>query len=162
MPTADQPADVERDIVLGKPDHDHRAVATQEPQVGIPVELRGYGVEDQVEALLEFRQRLRETNLPGVKKAELATVLEPFVEFVDSFESVNDREILKVHDRQIFAEVGVLLETAISVMETSWKISDRAMASPNPFSRITRTIRKLPTQNSANAPTRTQSPPPAA
>ncbi|MBK7860200.1 MAG: hypothetical protein IPJ65_16615 [Archangiaceae bacterium] len=61
--------------------------------------------------ILEFRNHLREINRPGVKKTELAVLIEPFVEFVDSFEAVNQREILMVHDREVSAQIGVQLES---------------------------------------------------
>lgn len=69
--------------------------------------------------ILEFRGQLKEINRPGVKKTDLAVLIEPFVEFVDSFESVNQREILLVHDREISAQIGVQLETVMSLASSS-------------------------------------------
>lgn len=69
--------------------------------------------------ILEFRGRLKEINRPGVKKTELAALLEPFVEFVDGFASVNQREILLVHDREVSAQIGVQLETVMSLASTN-------------------------------------------
>jgi len=69
--------------------------------------------------ILEFRGRLKEINRPDVSKTELAALLEPFVEFVDTFESVNQREILLVHDREISAQCGVQLETIQTIAGTS-------------------------------------------
>ena len=66
-------------------------------------------------SVLEFRRNLRLINKPEIKKSELAVLLEPFVDFVDSFENVNDREILKVHDREVCAACGVQLEHALSI-----------------------------------------------
>jgi hypothetical protein len=54
-----------------------------------------------------------------VKKTDLAVLIEPFVEFVDSFESVNQREILLVHDREISAQIGVQLEQVMSLASSS-------------------------------------------
>lgn len=69
--------------------------------------------------ILEFRGQLKEINRPGVKKTELSALLEPFVEFVDTFESVNQLEILLVHDREISAQCGVQLEQVSSLASTS-------------------------------------------
>jgi hypothetical protein len=68
--------------------------------------------------ILEFRGRLKEINRPGVKKNELAALIEPFVEFVDGFEAVNQREILLVHDREVSAQIGVQLETVSTIAST--------------------------------------------
>ena len=66
----------------------------------------------------EFRNRLREAHVPGLKKLELTSLLEPFVEFVDSFEAINQREILLNHDREISAQCALQMETVITLMAT--------------------------------------------
>jgi hypothetical protein len=65
--------------------------------------------------ILEFRTQLRGINTPEIRKNDLAMLLEPFVEFVDSFESVNQREILVVHDREVSALCGVQLENVVTL-----------------------------------------------
>lgn len=74
--------------------------------------------------ILEFRQELKTINRPGIKKSQLQIVLEPFVEFVDTFDSINQRDILKVHDREVSAECGVQLEQAAALASSS---PDQAM-----------------------------------
>lgn len=64
--------------------------------------------------ILEFRTKLKELVKPEMGKMELLLVLEPFVEFCDSFESINRRELLVQHDQESFATVGVTLERAIN------------------------------------------------
>src|SRR5262249_44968886 len=66
-------------------------------------------------SILEFRTQLKEINGPGIRKNDLAALIEPFVDFVDTFDSVNQREILLVHDREISAMCGVQLETVLSL-----------------------------------------------
>ena len=43
-------------------------------------------------------------------KIDLLQLLEPFVEFVDGFGGISQREILVQHDQEILASVGVALE----------------------------------------------------
>lgn len=68
--------------------------------------------------IIEFRSKLKEINGPEIRKTDLAALIEPFVEFVDGFESVNQREILLVHDREISAQCGVQLETVLTAAGT--------------------------------------------
>lgn len=60
--------------------------------------------------ILEFRATLRGVMRPTVSKVELLQVLEPFVEFVDTFGQINDRDMLVEHDREALAGLGVALE----------------------------------------------------
>lgn len=78
--------------------------------------------------ILEFRTHLREINRPGIRKGDLAALIEPFVEFVDTFDSVNQREILLVHDREVSAQCGVELEKVLSL---SNDLPDEAMQAFN-------------------------------
>jgi len=66
--------------------------------------------------ILEFRTALKAMTAPGMGKIDLLTLLEPFVEFVDSFEQVNERDILVQHDQDVMAQVGVVLERAMNAM----------------------------------------------
>jgi len=66
--------------------------------------------------ILEFRGALRTMTAPGMSKMDLLMLLEPFVEFVDAFEQVNDREMLIQHDRDVMAQVGVVLERAMNAL----------------------------------------------
>ncbi len=65
--------------------------------------------------ILEFRARLREQIAGGAPtKIELLEVLEPFVEFVDEFAEISQRELLVQHDQEVLAEVGLVLERAMN------------------------------------------------
>ena len=68
--------------------------------------------------VMEFRTRLREAHVPGLKKLDLTALLEPFVEFVDGFEAINQREILLNHDREVSAQCGVQMENVATLMST--------------------------------------------
>lgn len=74
---------------------------------------RALRAQDKKE-ILEFRARLKTTLQPGMSKLDLMTVVEPFVEFVEGFQEVNNREFLKQHDRELQASVGVILERAMT------------------------------------------------
>lgn len=65
-------------------------------------------------AILEFRAKLNELAKPELAKLDLLGVLEPFVEFCDEFESINQRELLVQHDQEILATMGVTLERAVN------------------------------------------------
>ncbi len=66
--------------------------------------------------ILEFRFKLRQIIAGGgASKLELLELLEPFVEFVDAFGGISQREILIQHDQEVLASVGVALERAMSV-----------------------------------------------
>jgi hypothetical protein len=62
--------------------------------------------------ILEFRTRLKELAVPELGKLELISALEPFVEFCDGFEAINQRELLVQHDQEVMATMGVELERA--------------------------------------------------
>lgn len=66
--------------------------------------------------ILEFRANLRQLIVAGVpSKIDLLSLLEPFVEFVDGFGGISQREILVQHDQERLASVGVVLERAMSL-----------------------------------------------
>ena len=74
--------------------------------------------------ILEFRQKLKDLIAkPGVGKVEVLQLLEPFVEFVDGFSAVNNREILIEHDQEVQASVGVVLERAMNVSAYEEKLA---------------------------------------
>lgn len=65
--------------------------------------------------ILEFRFNLRSLIATGSPtKLELLELLEPFVEFVDGFAGISQREILVEHDQEMLAAVGVALERAMN------------------------------------------------
>lgn len=64
--------------------------------------------------ILEFRTRLKEISKPDLGKIELLSVLEPFVEFCDGFEAINNRELLVQHDQEVMATMGVTIERAVN------------------------------------------------
>lgn len=66
--------------------------------------------------ILEFRFHLRQMIAGGApSKIDLLQLLEPFVEFVDAFGGISQREILVQHDQEVLASVGVVLEGAMNV-----------------------------------------------
>ena len=66
--------------------------------------------------ILEFRANLRQLITAGQpSKIDLLQLLEPFVEFVDGFGGISQREILVQHDQEVLATVGVVLERAMGV-----------------------------------------------
>ncbi len=66
--------------------------------------------------ILEFRGKVRELIASGApSKIDLLQLIEPFVEFVDGFGGINQREILVQHDQEVLASVGVALERAMSI-----------------------------------------------
>jgi hypothetical protein len=64
--------------------------------------------------IIEFRHRLRKILTPDLTKFELLSLIEPFVEFIDGFREVNQRELLIQHDQEVQASVGVVLERAMN------------------------------------------------
>lgn len=63
--------------------------------------------------IVEFRHEIGKIALrPTPLKPELVALIAPFVELVSSLQSVNKRDILVDHDRQLWASVGVKLEQA--------------------------------------------------
>lgn len=74
--------------------------------------------------ILEFRFKLRTLISSGTpSKMELLSLLEPFVEFVDGFGGISQREILVQHDQEVLASVGVMLERAMSVEAADERLS---------------------------------------
>jgi hypothetical protein len=74
--------------------------------------------------ILEFRKKLKQViSRPDVTKVDVLEILEPFVEFVDGFAAVNDREILIEHDQEVQASVGVLLERAMNAIAYEEKLA---------------------------------------
>ncbi|MDP1822008.1 MAG: hypothetical protein Q8L48_02155 [Archangium sp.] len=66
--------------------------------------------------ILEFRANLRQVIAAGTpSKIDLLQLLEPFVEFVDGFGGISQREILVQHDQEVLAAVGVVLERAMNL-----------------------------------------------
>lgn len=66
--------------------------------------------------ILEFRARLRALVAQGVPaKVEVLGVLEPFVEFIDTFAEISRRELLVEHDQEALASIGLILERAMTV-----------------------------------------------
>jgi hypothetical protein len=66
--------------------------------------------------LLEFRVQLCQLIASGEPEmTQLLGILEPFVEFVDGFARVSEREILVQHDQEVLASIGVALERAMNV-----------------------------------------------
>jgi hypothetical protein len=73
--------------------------------------------------VLEFRARLRQLIGGGAPtKIEILELLEPFVEFVDGFAGISQREILVQHDQEIQATVGVALERAMNALSNEEKL----------------------------------------
>ncbi|MFZ5446937.1 MAG: hypothetical protein ACOZQL_43520 [Myxococcota bacterium] len=65
--------------------------------------------------ILEFRRNLRQLIAAGAPgKIDVLSLLEPFVEFVDTFAGISNREILVQHDQEVLAQVGVTLERAMN------------------------------------------------
>lgn len=84
---------------------------------------RALRAQDKKE-ILEFREKLRTLIAnPAVSKIDILEILEPFVEFVDGFSAVNNREILVEHDQEVQASVGVVLERAMNAMAYEEKLA---------------------------------------
>lgn len=74
--------------------------------------------------ILEFRERLRRTEaVAAPTKFELLEVLEPFIDFVDGFVGINQRELLRQHDQEAQAAIGRVLERAMSAERDDEKLS---------------------------------------
>lgn len=74
--------------------------------------------------ILEFRGNLKKLIAEGSpSKIDLLSLLEPFVEFVDSFAGVSQREILVQHDQEMIAAVGVVLERAMGLESYEEKLA---------------------------------------
>lgn len=84
---------------------------------------RALRAQDKKE-IIEFRQKLQALIArPDVTKIDVLEILEPFVEFVDGFSAVNNREILVDHDQEVQASVGVILERAMNAMNYEEKLA---------------------------------------
>lgn len=74
--------------------------------------------------ILEFRFKLRQLLAGGAPtKIEILELLEPFVEFVDGFAGISQREILVQHDQEILATVGVALERAMNSLTADERLA---------------------------------------
>ncbi len=73
--------------------------------------------------LLEFRFKLAQLVAGATpSKIDLLGLLEPFVEFVDTFGSISRREILMQHDQEVLASVGVVLERALNAEDYDQRV----------------------------------------
>ncbi len=69
--------------------------------------------------IIEFRGQLGRISLrPTPPKDELVSLMEPFAAFIESLSQVNNREILIVHDREVWAACGVKLEQVELTLES--------------------------------------------
>lgn len=66
--------------------------------------------------ILEFRQTVETISRRDLKKKELAITLTPFIEFIVAFKSINQRELLMVHDREAVASCGVAVERVLALI----------------------------------------------
>lgn len=74
--------------------------------------------------ILAFRRDLQALLAkPALTKFEVLEVLEPFVDFVDDFSAINNRQILIDHDQEVQASVGVVLERAMSATAYAEKLA---------------------------------------
>lgn len=74
--------------------------------------------------ILEFRGALRQMIANGAPtKLEILELLEPFVDFVEAFANINQRQILVEHDQEVLASVGVVLEQAMSCEQFDEKLA---------------------------------------
>ena len=79
--------------------------------------------------VLRYRARLGEMALnPLPTQEELIEEVEPFVTVVDSLRGVNQREILRAHDRELWASCGVKLENAERLLSGDPESAARAIA----------------------------------
>jgi hypothetical protein len=60
--------------------------------------------------ILDFRRTIEEISHRNLTKKELAVGLGPFVEFVGKFKTINQRDLLMQHDREVVAACGVAIE----------------------------------------------------
>jgi hypothetical protein len=74
--------------------------------------------------ILEFRGKGRELKgRQGLAKIDVLQALEPFVEYVDTFKNISQRELLLAHDQEVLASVGVVLERALSTRDYKEQLS---------------------------------------
>lgn len=69
--------------------------------------------------ILEFREQLVSLPKVNLRKESLVAIVGPFVQFIESFDQVNKRDMLLTHDRERVAAVGVLLEQVITLADSS-------------------------------------------
>lgn len=74
--------------------------------------------------ILEFKSKLRQLIASGTPaKLDILSLLEPFVEFVDGFAGISQREILQQHDQEKLANAGLAIERAMSAVSLDDKLS---------------------------------------
>lgn len=88
--------------------------------------------------ILEFRRSMTEiARRANLSHAELLSVAEPFGAFVETLERINNRQILKSNDREVWAAVGVKLEQTEPVIgrnpEQAKKLFQDAVAASMPL-----------------------------
>ena len=66
--------------------------------------------------ILEFRQKVEAISRRELSKKELGVLLAPFVEFVVDFKSINKRDLLMQHDREVVAACGVAVERVMTLI----------------------------------------------
>ncbi|MBL0692805.1 hypothetical protein [Comamonas sp. JC664] len=66
--------------------------------------------------------------LPNPSRAELVTVVEALDTFVQGLSAVNQRQLLVVHDREVWASCGVRLERALAQVDSDFVSAARALA----------------------------------
>lgn len=66
--------------------------------------------------------------LPNPVRAELVTVVEALDTFVQGLSAVNQRQLLIIHDREVWASCGVRLERAMSLVDSDPAGAARALA----------------------------------
>ncbi|QDE90208.1 hypothetical protein BHS06_15240 [Myxococcus xanthus] len=66
--------------------------------------------------------------LPNPSRAELVTVVEALDTFVQGLSAVNQRQLLIIHDREVWASCGVRLERAMSLVGSDPAGAARALA----------------------------------
>ncbi|WP_044890808.1 hypothetical protein [Myxococcus hansupus] len=66
--------------------------------------------------------------LPNPSRAELVTVVEALDTFVQGLSAVNQRQLLIVHDREVWASCGVRLERALSQVDSDFASAARTLA----------------------------------
>ncbi|WP_426751773.1 hypothetical protein [Myxococcus sp. Y35] len=66
--------------------------------------------------------------LPNPSREELVTVVEALNTFVQGLSAVNQRQLLIVHDREVWASCGVRLERAMSLVDSDFVGAARALA----------------------------------
>lgn len=79
--------------------------------------------------IVEMRAEVgRLSILPNPSRPELVTVVEQLEEFVRGLSAVNQRQVLIIHDREVWASCGVRLERALSLVDSDAAGAARALA----------------------------------